>query len=435
MQNTQSNKSESTTVTMIKKKAEKILKSEGTHKLLLLLSVAGFAWQIIVVSIAYFGYKTTTSVKFALQSTWTEQAATLCVRYRDVLDRGRISAETGIRITKPRMPNSPEAEKEDREEKLTVEQIFKYTPDIGKVIRKCVPPGLHGLADPEKEECYRYFNVTKYFTHEYICYTFRVTPRADDYPLEDFTHSGIRSFIVYQILLSDDFADVSSVMMMVYGDNGQNPFLSRDYAVRTWARVGEKRDVADQNFFYLSASGINIQLLEKPYESGCDAGHPDYSVCLLSCKLQQYAMIDRVPGSEILTEPYRLKPVSKSERSDPVMKTTIGSFDDYCRHQCSYTRCKIDLSVTTLFTTRYFNLSIGISVNTPRQPNLFSKAQPVMTFIEYFSFTMGCFGIWFGISFLSFDPRKLCLRKHVNRRRSVVSHRVLNAVSPHSVSG
>ena len=161
----------------INRKAKILLKSERAHKLLILRSVAGFAWRIVVVSIAYFSYKTTTSVKFAFPSTWSHQAATLCVRYRDVLDRGRIASETGIRLSlwTSWAPNSSEAKNEDQKEKLTIEQIFKYTPDTGKLIRKCVPPDMHGPADPKKE-CYRYFS--KHFTHEYIGYTFRVKQRG-----------------------------------------------------------------------------------------------------------------------------------------------------------------------------------------------------------------------------------------------------------------
>ena len=137
-----------------------------------------------------------------------------------------------------------------------------------------------------------------------------------------------------------------------------------------------------------------------------------------------------LPGSEILLYPYPLKTVSETEKRDPEMQSKVDSFEKTCQKKCYSNRCHFAISITSSVPSRKSSASLGFSVNTAKQPDLYSKSLPIMTFIQYFSFVMGCFGLWFGISFLSFDPRKLCHRKHAKRYHSVAGNRALNAALP-----
>lgn len=172
--------------------------------ILILLSFAGFLWQTFVVSIQYFAYKTTTTVAFVMPEQVRTQNSVVCARYRDVMDRKRIQKETGINF---HANNSIEG----LTERLTVEQIFKYTPDPEKVISRCLVRHTNGVVI-RNPDCAYHFNVSKFFTQEYICYRFRRKQR-DDYPAERVTHSIIFSFMVYEIIMTKEFEE--SVIVQV----------------------------------------------------------------------------------------------------------------------------------------------------------------------------------------------------------------------------
>ena len=386
-------------VSMFGQKTKKILRSPWLRRFLILLSLAGFMWQVFVVSIEYFSYKTTTAVAFKLLPLVKPQVTVLCVRYREVMDRKKIRRETGIKF-----PPTGSAS-DDEEEKLTVEQIFKYTPQPDRVIKSCLIHDEYGSVF-ESTDCDEHFNVTKYFTQEYICYYFTKKDK-DNFPIEEITHATRYSFLVYEVLLTDEFRDASVMEAIVFTAGYGMPFLSRDYAAKHVIREGAK-SYNDQNYLFLSGSDIVMNKLKKPYDTACvEQGETEGYGCVLPCKTQLYATINRAPGSEILKEPYKLKALADSEKKDPSIRAKVESFDKTCRKKCYFTWCYVAFSITFADPSRNPRATIGFSVNTAKQPDLYSQSLPITTFIEYFSFTMGCFGIWFGISFLSFDPRKL----------------------------
>ena len=376
------------------------------RKLLILVSVSGFIWQVFVVSIEYFGYKTTTSVAFKLLPHVKPQTSVLCVRYREVMDRERIAKETEIKVP-PAL--------DDHEEKLRVNQIFKYTPHPERVIKSCLVPDKRGYLSSKSTKCAQFFNVSKYFTQEYMCYRFFMKEKHS-YPIEVITHSTTNSFLVYEVILTPEFRDVSVVEAIVHPDDGGYPTLSRDYGAKHVIRLGDMGR-NDQNYLFLSGSDIVANKLEKPYDTACvhiskSSGYR----CLLPCKSELYRTINRVPAAEVITQPEHLKAISDAERRDPEIRSKLQSFDQTCRQKCIFSWCHTALSITASLASRNPNASFGFSVNTAKQPDLHSKSLPIMTFIEYFSFVAGCFGTWFGVSFLSLDLRKICHRKHVSSR-------------------
>lgn len=408
---------------MIPDNFRRIWRSRWMSKVLLLLSVTGFTWQIVVVSIEYFAYKTTTAVSFQLLPYIKPRIAVLCFRYQDVMQWKPMDRETGSRYGRSQKSGSMGQE----EIRLTIEQIFKYTPDVDQVMDRCLVRNKDGTVSDSREECEENFSIEKYFKQQEICYQIQ-RKQKDDLLLEEVTHSSIKSFLVYEIQLTKWFKEAAVLEAIIFQEKGGGyPFLSRDYAVKHWIKHQGRDNSTQQRYLHLSGSDIDIERMPKPYDTQCIEVDDNVGYdCLLSCKLDYYKDIDRVPASELLFQPYNLTPVSDTDKKDHLIRQKVQLIETLCRDECHMhaSWCKVHISITHLEASFHFNDSIMFSVNTGKQPDLSSRSIPVSTFIEYFSFTAGCFGIWFGLSFLSLHPGRfirMCDRKRRITRRWIMT--------------
>lgn len=386
------------------------LRSRWIKHVLLLIALAGFTWQVTVVSIEYFGYKTTTIVSFGLRSRVGVQISAICVRYRDVIDTERIKKETGIKFAARK---SSVWHEEQRVERLTIEQIFEYTPDADGVISNCVTTDSYGNLKRSKE-CRVYFEAIKYFKQEHICYQFH-RKQKDDYPIESVTHSMRESFLIYEITFNDKFKELTMMEAMMFSKG--YPYLTRDYAVRHRVSFSNKTRPSDFNYLFMSLSDVVVSRLEKPYDTACLQIGPNVGFdCLVKCKVHLYGNMDRVPASEILTKPHKLRPFSEADKKNSTMLERKRFIDHFCRKECNIQAvwCHLHMSITTAVPTVTIDSAFGFSANTAKQPDLYSRSRPVMTFIAYFSLITSCLGTWFGVSALSLNPQ--VLRKYWTRK-------------------
>lgn len=396
---------------VMSKHCRKILRSKWTTAFLILMSITGFTWQVVVVSVEYFAYKTTTAVTFSLPLHVKPQMSALCFRYRDIMDRKQISDD---------QHKDPNARDRRKGEQLTIEQIFKYTPDVNQVIDRCLVREVEGTIRDEIEGCGEYFAIKKFFKQEEMCYHFERRHQLDIL-IEEVRHSTIKSSLVYEIQLTSRFNNATVVEGIVFeGSGGSYPFSSRDYAVKHWIKNGNKDKSTEERYISLSGSDIDIRRMPRPYDTQCLPRSPGVGFgCLLKCKLDLYKDIDRVPTSELLFQPLKRKPVSEDDKRDPSIRQKVQEMEGFCREKCSvYANwCTDHISITYGDVFSHPSDRIIFSVNIAKQPDLASRSVPVTTFIEYFSFIGGCFGIWFGVSFLSLRPTKL--RKLVKFRNRV----------------
>ena len=281
--------------TMFLGTAKRIMTSRCIHKSLILLSVAGFMWQVFIVSIEYFGYKTTTAVTFNLLPYVKNQVTVLCVRYRDIMDRQRIRKERGIRFEAS--SGQTQEMRVNDEEQLTIEQIYNYTPAVEHVIDRCTVPDEEGSRIEEvAEECGKYFTIKKYFKQEHICYQF-FRHAAVKHSIEQITHSMRNSFLVYEILMSGDFNDVTMLEAIVFNDPNGYPFLSRDYGIKHVVQVSNRNKTDHPNYVSLSAYNIIIKRLAKPYDTQCvNVDEKTTYKCTLECILDTYESVNRGSG-------------------------------------------------------------------------------------------------------------------------------------------
>lgn len=374
--------------------------------LLSAISIIGFAAQVIQVSILYFGYKTTTQVKIETPAFIRTHGVALCIRYTDIIDHKRLNNETGLTFR----PLRTLEDGIDQEDLLTVEQIFEYTPHENTLISKCFTrPDEWRYNFNTGSGCYKVFNVTRFMTLEYMCYSIIRKGKRRLTQLS-VTQASFLQYKIYEVTMGPRFRQVISLIPIAFSDG--LPFLSRDYtSILPHLRVANT-DNFIYNIFHMYPSDLKFHLLPPPFDTMCfDAEPGNEYICNKECLITEYGKFDRAPGFEMLDQPYKRKVLSIKDLNDTVLlqKATIAY--GFCRKKCFYKPCFTGFSKTTSRVMKDNTIDLRFSLLTSSDPDIVIIAQATMTFIEFFSFVAGCFGTWFGLSFLSLNPLNVLLRR------------------------
>ena len=392
-----------------------IMKLANSQKLfitrfIIVCSIMGFIAQVIQVSMQYFAYRTTTQVSFVTPRLVEPHPVAMCIRYGSLIDYKKLLNETGIRLES--LDAFVDSSKD--EGKLTIEQVFDYTPDANYLIAACTyRPNAWLLVNSAPKGCNERFVVKKFFTQEFICYDIQErVPKATF--MESSTLSTFGKNSVYAIILNESFKEADFLTPIVF--RGESPAESRDHApLQGFFRQEPEKDKKRQfATFYLTPTDVDYKLMPKPYDTMCEDRDPNEGdVCRLKCLLHALAPYERVPGYELLTEKYKLRPMSLADTQHPVNGPIMNHIYSHCYKGCKFRPCQDGFTVTHVRQRLSSSPSISYTLTTPIDPLVDLSAQPAMFFVEFFSFVCSCFGTWFGISFLSINSLKLL--KHTKK--------------------
>lgn len=206
------------------------------------------------------------------------------------------------------------------------------------------------------------------------------------------------------LFLSHKFKAAHLITPIVFTD--ELPWTSRDRAP-TLPLVRQQdagRGSASRghafDFARLIPADVETHLLPPPYDTRC-VYLDDASVNRTQCLVQGLQPVQRVPFTELLTEPSDLRPVSTKDLVHPSLGPVIRSVSDACLRRFSPKTCYSYTTATqaSLATIRYS--SLGFALMTPTLAQAVVRTQATMYFVEFFSLICSCFSTWFGISFLS----------------------------------
>lgn len=367
-------------------------------RILVALSIAGFLFQVYKVSDQYFRYETVTNVKEKERTEFTPSSTIFCVRYADLIDNYRVFKETGIRLE--RVKNKRDAYR--MEGLLTVDQIFKYTPDPQDSIKSCLfRQEDNDLKFMNRSQCYEIFNVTKYFTQEFICYLFYPLQRSllDSYSI--FTAS-ISPFLVYRLVLSQDFknAEYGTIIM----DREKYPYSSRHHTTTLKIRNLTSGEISS-NMFNMRTMRIKSISLPAPYDTKCDNVYYTTPItCQIKCVTKGFRRIDRVPSEEFSMLPIDLRPVSQRDLENKTTGDYVLGVREECDRKCKSNPCTFYHAFTYTSKSKDTNEVLVIEKLSPGEPDFIWSTHPSMMLIEYFSFVAGCICAWFGLSFMKVNP-------------------------------
>ena len=378
---------------------------------LILFSITGFVFQTSGVARTYFSYATTTHLHRELRSMVKPPVLTVCMRYFDLMDFEKLHRETQISFQGPDSLDSAM----HLEAKLTVAQILNYTRDV-KPIPSCAFRNENGEFMVNWDDvCDNKFRVVRFMKQEHVCFSYEMVNRSD-IQLYEVTRSSFGPNLIYALSLPD--LTFSQHVELVLHDT-LYPYDSRDYS-----SYMDDYTYADDRFaFDVWSTRRTYHFLQPPYHPNCrsDASPEDRFHCMRHCLMHSFTPLGRVPCSEILLYPYDLPCLGSIDRRNASVMKIYRNSHKTCRANCNLQSCERKYFVTSHQTLRRFNYSADyFRILPPHDSDITVIYMASMDFCQFFSFFCGCFGCWFGVSFLSTN-RLLLLFSQRNDKRSRVA--------------
>lgn len=399
-----------------------MLKPRLSQYVLSSFCVVGFLVQVGYISQSYFRYKTITRIDMKLQWELHVPVVTFCAKYVDVVDRQRLVQETGITIG--RVLN--EAEIEVANSKLTIKQIFKYTPAAKDILTGCsfrdvMQSRLVTLTG--SANCNDRFDVLKFYMHDLICYRF--TPKTlRMLSFEKVSNSINSSGTMFHVDLNESLNGTAIMSVIVYDD--RLPYYSRRFAPKINRMSDKENQEASSNTYRALFQLFETHLLPHPYDTDCDKGTDSQSTCFSECMMHLFKVnLDRVPYNVIvLDDTLEIKHLSSLDMEDENVTRMADEIENACSAKCAKFSCDDSYTLTTIYSA-YRKIQTGLSIYlmTPFAPTSRSYAEAQMSLTEFFTYVFSCFGTWFGISFLSIAPIFKMLRDSVRCPNSVTKTR------------
>ena len=388
--------------------------------IVILSCIAGFIIQIKEICIQYFAYSTATKTTLSMPEILPTPSLVYCPRYNDVLDRRNATAY-GI------LPYQPVSVKDIVGEygKLTIREIFKLSPSTSEVMDHCVHrKGKINQIEviDDKKRCYDIFKVRKYFMQEFICYEFTSTKLKTYEPLL-YAHSPMFVSTIYRINIDHVFDNCSYMMFIVYvADNDVKnpmPLTSRFYGAELDLPI-HKLKKHRSFLFRVTYQIINIKLMEAPYDTNC-VYQNGVDSCARNCLIAKFLQLQRVPNSEIIDDPMDLKPFDPAQLDDPLVEEQIVAFRNECKSQCRHPYCVDEFTQTYVveIAKESDDFRSWIHVSIPQSHTISIESTPQVDLYQFLIYISSCFGIWFGLSFMSLHPSNL--KKIAKRKQSTLT--------------
>ena len=380
-----------------------------------LTCVCGLLWQIVCISQLYFAYKVTTAIRIGIPETIYPTSFTLCTRFTDVVDYPRISKETGrdwkFSTTGPDIKRY--------QDEMTLKEIFEYTPAIDTVVKRAIMRNgdSYERYDLNDAQVYEYFEATKYFYLEHMCYRIR-KKSAHPMPYSYYAVSPTSAGMIFEAYLNDTLIRSDLMKIMAHAAD-TFPYRSLKVAPVLWRQWDENKQTARYNAYEVYEIRLTSWLMPSPYESNCFDYRPEFksdAQCLQECvKQKSMEQLDMVPFSIIVVDPAfagNSNIVSVIDIQKPEIATQLLAIESNCsRYKCWRKQCTMVTTTTNVFALAAEEFSVKINV--PSQPHITITTNASLSFVEYVTYVMSTISTWTGISIMSFMPVTVAKRFHM----------------------
>ena len=282
----------------------------------------GFLYQVFHLTNQYFKYPMSTAIVIQVEQKIQMPALSACFYYPPLLSHRHPIFRYFRRIK--------ELEILDTEPVLTLANIFDMTPDVNGLLAKCyyrVPKSYGRYA----ENCHKFFNLSKYFMSQYICYRFTPSHGRDKlYNLNDLRNALLNPGMFFQVVLNDIMTtNASNIRLSLFDANGY-PKSRFSAVVMTTKRLKSKSAL---NHFFLSYFKVRNDLLPAPYASNCIHYHEETpftekreceDACLRNMTIRH---LNRVSFASISLDAIALKVVSSIDLQNQTVEETYHPID------------------------------------------------------------------------------------------------------------
>ena len=373
-----------------------------------ILCLLGFLFQIQQVSDLYFRFQTTSRTVYQFTETDYYQSIFYCPRFVDLIDRQRLK-ELGKTFSEDTLENYLRGVSS-----IAMKDILELTPPAYELIRHCMlRTGRMSTARIfNPQECEAYFKVIKSVNGEKVCYTFMPNFSAN-YSVGDVASSLTHSSMVYEVYIKPSIADSYKAFFISSPIDSTGDLKDALHSVPFQA-LGENGMHFLQSKFSVYGDSITINRLPPPFDTNCFQGH-DQEACYEGCLAEKFTAINRFPWSGFHRQKLDMTMLTPLDFEN----VTIARFVDTSLDQC-HSRCKIRTECLTKFTrTTIEECKSGgliFSSMLPTVPHMSLYAVASLNLVEYIVQIGSSFGMWFGLSIISFNPMKwkFCQKKRKN---------------------
>ena len=376
---------------------------------------SGFLFQVEQVSELYFQFVTTSKTVFKIPEIDHYQTMMYCPRSFDLLNK----SSKEFLNTQNLIINLDQVENELS--KLTIKDILELTPPESNVIKQCVVrQGTMSMPIVlDEENCKAFFNVSKSVIGERICYT--IIPKiGSTFSVGAVASSKYYTNTVYMVYVKENILPTKFAFFISWTTNeGQanDPLDSRPYQ----AKILNHRTLTQSSFSVFGES-IKIHKLPPPFDTKCTPGH-QREKCYEQCLNQQLALINRVSWSAFHREKLKMIMITANDLRNDSTSKFINKVFFKCQSLCKTpTDCFTQFSRTSIqeFESPH---SSHFSSMLPSFPHILLHAVPLLNLIEYVIQLGSSFGIWFGMSIVSFNPMKWKILHKENSTQIVIEKR------------
>jgi hypothetical protein len=371
----------------------------------------GFGFQVYNISSKYFSYPTSTTTEIRMPHLLDSPAVSLCIRYGDF-------------IKGPKGQWAYEMEDEERFEhlktlslKMTLKDIMEGTPPVHDLLVECMHrnPGSYRVIESNETDCDNLYKVTKFFIQEFICYRFEPVGHleGEKYPYQNIAFSLRFPGLFYGLVLSKDSMQGANFCKVVVHGKTSLPYDSLAFSP-TFYRVAQGEP--KYNSVKVVYSFLETQLLPAPYTTNCRVYHSERASgnggrksCINHCvKNAVKELTGKFPFNTIENDTVAVEIVTDVDLDNYTFAKQLTTVEDECYSHCKQSACEDRFYLSVIQKEEKSEEDhLTIEVNAPNTPLFSVKNRELISVAGFFVYISTCFGTWFGLSFLSLNPKTL----------------------------
>ena len=397
-----------------------------------MLILAGFLYQVSLLSFEYFAYSTTSNfnvienydIKLYARSRTPKLA--VCLIYADILDMRMFTAKYDAPPAGLRPWTS--TYRQYIQSKVTVKDIFQMTPSSSDSLTGCYYRNIDGLLYLKYDnvsDCHSLFTASRFYSIEFMCYAY-----APKYPIPIQTVSmtlNSPSFM-YGLTLVEQLTKANKTLFVVY--DSDYPFTSMLYGL-PYSMWEDNKRVEGVTVRY---NRILNQLQPPPFDTMCIQ---NATACRIRCYETASILLNREFSSNIVPFASKRHHLSYDDLRNETVRQIVAATEQKCSSECMERGCSLTFTVTiaddTWLDDHDSQPLLYVHVKTPQQPDIQVIAVARLDLFSFWIYLCNCFNIWFGIDFMFFlrvgkksmrkKKKKSRTRAKPNRRRLTVAER------------
>ena len=351
----------------------------------------------------YSEYKVSTTISVTVPEKLKPMPMTMCIRYTDILDFENLNR---YKKTNWQLSLFGEETIRDYQHKLTIDEIFNFTPKSGSVVSGVRFRNDSTYVVHEVKDSIDYLNISTYLYLEYVCYEFR--PKFDFLlPYRSLSETTVAPGFIYWIA----FKNLDTAALIKFSIHGEELPRQSLMFVPVSQRISDGEGQLQFNVITGYLTSLDVKLLEPPYETNCinytAMGLDDRTGCIQRCvEKKTKDSLGKMPFSTLILNSSHYKIVSYRDLSNKSISSKVAEIEHNCSSQeCSKWACQYTVRFTHLTTTPGTQFKF-IEI-TPIASSMQIEFKEAFAFVEFLTYLLSVIATWTGLSIMSFNPKEV----------------------------